>query len=153
MTLCIRLFSELLLGRYNVDIPPPEQSLLAQHAHDLFEENRVLLANFGGHHSPEFNSVILPQSQIVIEALGDALAALKRNLPQPLLDMYECTAMHQDPAWYCEAGISHLDQRLREDRSDFIHASGIIPLQSSGPRIDLGSDCIGRELEARGQLT
>ncbi|KAF8173191.1 acyl-CoA oxidase [Mycena galopus ATCC 62051] len=121
LTLCIRLFSELLLGRYSINIPPPSESLLAQHAHGLLDENKKLLAKFGGHRSPEFNSVILPQSQAVMEAIGHALAysaALKSNLPQPLLDVYECTVMRLDSAWYCvEAGISRLDQRMREDRA------------------------------------
>ncbi|KAF8198224.1 hypothetical protein K438DRAFT_1584416, partial [Mycena galopus ATCC 62051] len=105
---------------YSIDLPPAGESLLSQHAHGLLDENTKLLAKFGGHRSPEFNSVILPQSQAVIEALGHALAystALKHNVPQPLLDMYECAVIRQDPAWYCEMGISRLDQRLREDRA------------------------------------
>ncbi|KAF7335672.1 Acyl-CoA oxidase [Mycena venus] len=119
-TLCIRLFSELLLGRYNIDMPSSGESLLSQHAHRLLEENRKLLVKFGGHRSAEFNSIILPQSQAVIEAIGHALAyaaALENKIPQPLLDMYECAVMRLDPAWYCEAGISRLEQRLREDRA------------------------------------
>jgi acyl-CoA oxidase len=120
LTLCIRLFTQLLSGSCSIDMPPPEESLLVRHAQGLLDENRKLLASFGGPRSPEFNSLILPQSEAVIEAIGHALAysaALKKRLPQPLLDMYECTVMRQDPAWYCEAGISRLDQRLRDDRA------------------------------------
>ncbi|KAJ7153925.1 acyl-CoA oxidase [Mycena crocata] len=119
LTLCIRLCSELLLRRYSIDMPDADESLLAKHAHGLLEENTKLLAGFGSHRSPEFNSLILPQSQTVIEAIGHALAysaALKKKVPQPLLDMYECTVIRMDPAWYSEAGVSRLDQRLREDR-------------------------------------
>jgi hypothetical protein len=51
--------------------------------------------------------------------MGHALAysaALKAGLPQYILDVYENSAIRQDPAWYCEcAGINRLSQRLRED--------------------------------------
>ncbi|KAJ7239276.1 acyl-CoA oxidase [Mycena rebaudengoi] len=118
LTLCIRLFSELLLGRYTVNVPPEDESLLAHHANSLLDENVRLLAGYGGHRSHEFGSLILPQSGPVIEAIGHAMAystAQKAKLPQPLLDMYECTVMRQDPAWYSEAGISRAAQRVRED--------------------------------------
>lgn len=66
-----------------------------------------------------FNSLILPQAQLVVEAIGHALAysnGLKAGLPQPILDVYECAVMRQDPSWYTEqAGITRIDQRLRED--------------------------------------
>ncbi|KAJ7801534.1 acyl-CoA oxidase [Mycena leptocephala] len=120
LTLCIRLFSELLLGRYTIELPPREESLLSQHAHALLDEGTKLLADFGSHRSPEFSSIVLPQSMAVIEAIGHALAystALKNRLQRPLLDIYECTVMRQDPAWYSEAGVSRMDQRLREDRA------------------------------------
>ncbi|KAF7335727.1 Acyl-CoA oxidase [Mycena venus] len=120
MTLSIRLLSELLLGRYSINLPPSGESLLSRHAHSLLDENTQLLAKFGGHRTAEFHSIILPQSRAVIEAIGHALAysaALKDNLPQPLLDMFECAVIRQDPAWYCEAGIGRLEQRVREDRA------------------------------------
>jgi len=73
----------------------------------------------GNHRSNSFNSLILPQSQNVVEAIGHALAysaALKSNLPQPILDVYECAIIRQDPAWYSEeAGLSRMKQRMRED--------------------------------------
>jgi hypothetical protein len=73
----------------------------------------------GDHRSNSFNSLILPQSQNVVEAMGHALAysaALKANLPQPILDVYECAIIRQDPAWYSEeAGLSRMKQRVRED--------------------------------------
>ncbi len=70
------------------------------------EENGQLLAGIGDHRSKEFNSLILPQSQPVIEALGHAFAysaAKKANVPQPILDVYECAVIRQDPAWYSES--------------------------------------------------
>ncbi|KAJ7248008.1 acyl-CoA oxidase [Mycena rebaudengoi] len=120
LTLCIRLLSEPLLGRYSVSLSDARDSLVVRHAHGLMEENKRILAGIGGHRSAEFNALILPQSQSVIEALGHAFAyaaAQKAKLPQPILDMYECTVLRQDPAWYSEAGISRVDQRLRENRA------------------------------------
>ncbi|KAF5354068.1 hypothetical protein D9756_007236 [Leucocoprinus leucothites] len=120
LTLCIRLFSELLLKRYEVPLPPPEESILARHAVMLLEENIQLFNTLKcDHRSDVFNNLLLPQSQPVIEAMGHAFAysaALKAGLPQYVLDMYECSVMRQDPAWYSEcAGINRLNQRLRED--------------------------------------
>jgi hypothetical protein len=71
------------------------------------------------HRSEAFNSVILPQSQSVIEAIGHALAysaAVKAQLPQPILDVYKCAIVRQDPAWYSEERrLSRMQQRLQED--------------------------------------
>jgi acyl-CoA oxidase len=120
LTLCIRLFSELLLRRYDVPLPGPEESILARHASSLLQENIQLLKSIkGDHRSDSFNSLILPQSQSVVEAMGHALAysaAVKAHLPQPILDVYECAVIRQDPAWYSEqGGLSRLTQRIRED--------------------------------------
>ncbi|EEB90499.1 hypothetical protein MPER_11288, partial [Moniliophthora perniciosa FA553] len=117
--LCIRLFSELLQGRYQVPLPPPESSLLAQHAWSVLDENTQLLHSIDDHRSDSFNCLILPQSQSAIEAIGHAMAyaaAAEAKLPQPILDIYECSVIRQDPAWYSEqAGLTRMDQRLRED--------------------------------------
>jgi len=120
LTLCIRLFSELLLKRYEIPLPPPEESLLARHASGLLEENTELFnALKCDHRSESFNNLLLPQSQPVVEAMGHALAysaALKAGMPRYVLDVYESAIIRQDPAWYSEcAGINRLSQRLRED--------------------------------------
>ncbi|KAL0958742.1 hypothetical protein HGRIS_014067 [Hohenbuehelia grisea] len=120
LTLCIRLFSELVQGRYQVPMPEPSNSLLAQHATSLLEENVELFTQLQcEHRSDAFNSLILPQSQPVIEAIGHAMAyaaAQKAGLSQEVLDMYECAVIRQDPAWYSEvAGLRRMDQRRRED--------------------------------------
>lgn len=119
LTLCIRLFSELLLERYEVPLPPPESSLLAQHAFSLLEENKELLHSLDDHRGDSFNCLILPQSQLAIESIGHAMAyaaGVARKLPQDILDIYECSVIRQDPAWYCEqAGLTRMEQRRRED--------------------------------------
>ncbi|KAG6837394.1 hypothetical protein H0H93_010012 [Arthromyces matolae] len=120
LTLCIRLFSELLQKRYEVPLPDVNESLLALHASSLLEENIALLQSIDGdYRGDSFNALILPQSQVVVEAMGHALAysaALRANLPQPILDVYECAVIRQDSAWYSEqGGLSRIAQRRRED--------------------------------------
>lgn len=122
LTLCIRLFSELVQKKYRIPLPDPSESLLAQHAHSILEENMDLLSQMpDGHRSSAFNSLLLPQSEIAIEAIGHALAysaALHSGLPKQILDIYECAVIRRDPAWYSEnAGLTRLVQRMREDKA------------------------------------
>lgn len=122
LTLCIRLFSELLLQRYKMPLPDPSESLLARHAASILEENISLLSSLhGGHRSESFNSLILPQAELAVEAMGHALAysaGLKSGLPKPILDVYECAVIRRDPAWYSEnAGLTRILQRIREDEA------------------------------------
>ena len=119
-TLCIRLFSELLLQRYQMPLPDASESLLARHAVSSFEENKALLQQLpGGHRSQAFNTLILPQAEPAIEAMGHSMAyyaGLQKDLPKPILDVYECAVIRRDPAWYSEiGGLTRHDQRARED--------------------------------------
>ncbi|KAG6376815.1 hypothetical protein JVT61DRAFT_1841 [Boletus reticuloceps] len=66
-TLCIRLFSELLLHRYQMPHPDVSESLLARHAVSSFEENRALLQELPG----AFNT---------IEAKGHVMAYSTNSL-------------------------------------------------------------------------
>ena len=119
-TLCIRLFSELLLERYQMPLPDTSDSLLAKHALSLFEENKALLQKLPrGHRDPAFNTLILPQAEHAIEAMGHAMAysaAVRGGLPKPILDVYECAVVRCDPAWYVEqGGLTRFKQRVCED--------------------------------------
>ena len=122
LTLCIRLFSELLLQRYEIPLPDASESLLARHAASLFEENKALLEQLpGGHRSQAFNSLVLPQAEHAIEAMGHSMAysaGLRSGLPKPILDIYECAVIRRDPAWYSEkGGLTRHEQRVREDQA------------------------------------
>ena len=124
--LCNKVFSELLQGQYSVPIPVPEESLLAQHASSLLAECTEALSQLGGTRSQQFMSVILPQAQPVVEAIGHAIAysaAVKANLPKPILDVYESSVIRQDPAWYSEHGMPRSAQRIRENKA----VSSLIP--------------------------
>ncbi|KIK96164.1 hypothetical protein PAXRUDRAFT_32549 [Paxillus rubicundulus Ve08.2h10] len=122
LTLCIRLFSELLLGRYRMPLPDTSESLLAQHAASVLGENVELLKQLpGGHRGESFNTLVLPQAELAIEAMGHAMAysaGLRSGLPRPILDIYECAVIRRDPAWYSEnAGLTRIIQRVREDKA------------------------------------
>ena len=91
---------------------------MAQHASSLLAEYTEALSQLGGTRSQGYASIILPQAQPVVEAIGHAIAysaAVKANLPKPILDVYECSVIRQDPAWYSEHGIPRAAQRIRED--------------------------------------
>ncbi|GAW05888.1 acyl- oxidase [Lentinula edodes] len=86
----------------------------------LHSSNALEILRFlGDHRSESFNSLVLPQSQAVIEAIGHAMAyaaAGEAKIPQPILDIYECSVIRQDPAWYSEnVGLNRMAQRRRED--------------------------------------
>ncbi|PPQ88194.1 hypothetical protein CVT25_005159 [Psilocybe cyanescens] len=120
LTLCIRLFSELLQGHFELPLPDPSESLLAHHAASILQENHDLFLSLNcEHRSDSFNFLILPQSEKVVEAIGHALAysaAVKSGLPKPILDVYESAIIRQDPAWYSEQGsLTRMEQRVRED--------------------------------------
>lgn len=120
MTLCIRLFSELLLGKYQIPLPGPSESLLARRAHSLLAENRALLQRLKcNHRSATFSNILLPQAQSTIEAIGHAMAysaGLHAHVPRDVLDVYECVVIRSDPSWFVETGgLSRFDQHIKED--------------------------------------
>lgn len=119
LALCIRLWGELVLNRYTLPIPDAKESLLAKHAHALLDEGRQILQRIpGGHRSEAAKYELLPESERAVIALGHACAysaAKKAGVPQVLLDLYECAAIRDDPAWFSEnVGLSREKQRARE---------------------------------------
>ncbi|KAF8919514.1 acyl-CoA oxidase [Mucidula mucida] len=107
LVLCIRLASELLLGRYGVPQTTDSSSLIAQHEKGVFEEARALAKKYG-HRSQVFADYILPRSKDIIEAIGHRMAydaAVAEQVPQPLIDLYVCNVIQKDIGWYLETGI------------------------------------------------
>jgi acyl-CoA oxidase len=116
---CIRLWGELVLGRYTLPIPPARESLLAKHAHGLLAEARHTLRRLpDGHRSEDAEYELLPEAERAIVAHGHACAysaARRAGVSQVLLDLYECAAIRSDPAWFSEnVGITRAEQRVRE---------------------------------------
>jgi hypothetical protein len=125
VVLCIRLASEILLGRYAPPAPRDTQCLLARHEAGVWEEARQLCASLkGGHRGPEFNARILPLSLPLVQATGQRMAyeAAKDALVHKhvhgldvtaqILDLYESTCMMEDQGWYVENGIMSRQEML-----------------------------------------
>ncbi|KAH8102909.1 hypothetical protein BXZ70DRAFT_889443 [Cristinia sonorae] len=123
LALCIRLFTEILLGRHN-DLPIPHQAdtLLAKRYTAYVNSNTFLMSSFpAGHRDSRFNDLILPQCEPAVRALGHALAysaAVDAGVAQPLLDLFEMACIKLDSGWYTEyAGISEAVRMQKEDRA------------------------------------
>ncbi|KAI1758437.1 acyl-CoA dehydrogenase/oxidase C-terminal [Xylaria castorea] len=118
VVLCIRLASEIFLGRYAPPKPRDPQCLLARHESGVWNEARQILASLhGGHRGKEFNARLLPLSLPLVRATGQRMAyeAAKDAMvhendhgpgiaPQ-VLALYESTCMMEDQSWYIENGI------------------------------------------------
>ncbi|TBU21819.1 hypothetical protein BD311DRAFT_677453, partial [Dichomitus squalens] len=120
LVLCIRLFSELLLGRYALPCPPSTDSPISRLAHAIMDKHAKGLAALpGGHRSADAEYYILPQAESAIIALGHAMAyAAARDsgrIPQPLLALYETSVMRAYSAWFSEdLGVPLAQQRQQE---------------------------------------
>lgn len=116
---CIGLFSELLQGRYALPQPSHPDSLLARHAAGVFARCKDLLAGIKGHRNDTYNSLVLPQSELGMRALGEAYAygaAAEAGVPAPLLALFELFIVKLDPLWYAEhEGLTDTVFRRRED--------------------------------------
>jgi len=114
----IRLTSELLLGRYEIEPPRYPDCLLAQHEKGLFKELRAALATAPSHRSSAYDRAILPHSLSFIQAIGHRLsydAARAAAIDPPLLDLFEIASVLQDEAWYVEClGMTRSELRERE---------------------------------------
>ncbi|KAF8262180.1 hypothetical protein EI94DRAFT_1809183 [Lactarius quietus] len=103
LALYIRLWGELVLGRYMLPIPASKDSLLTKHAHGLLEEARQTLHRLpGGHHSEAAEYELLPKAERAIIAQGHACTystSRHAGVSQVLLDLYECAAIHCNQAW------------------------------------------------------
>ncbi|KAJ3543335.1 hypothetical protein NM688_g5865 [Phlebia brevispora] len=122
VVLCIRLFSELLQGRYALPPALHPETLLSRHSAHLFSTFSKMVASFPkGHRDEQFNNLLLPQAEPAVMSLGSAAAyssALDAGVSQPLLDLFECAMIKMDLVWYSEyAGVSAADFRIREDNT------------------------------------
>ncbi|RPD78882.1 hypothetical protein L226DRAFT_543141 [Lentinus tigrinus ALCF2SS1-7] len=106
LSLCVRLYNELLLGRYSIP--------------GLLRTAREYLATCSDHRSEKANAFVLPQAEAGVSAIGHALAysAIDAAVPRPLLDVFECAVIRLDAVWYSElVGLSSFEQRMRENRA------------------------------------
>ncbi|KAI1089171.1 acyl-CoA dehydrogenase/oxidase C-terminal [Rostrohypoxylon terebratum] len=128
MVLCIRLASEILLGRYAPPKQRDPQCLLARHESGVWDEARQILASLqGGHRGEEFNARLLPLSLPLVRATGQRMAyeAAKDamvhgndhgpSMTPEVLALYESTCMMEDQSWYVENGIMSRQGLLNRD--------------------------------------
>ncbi|KAI0896099.1 hypothetical protein F4806DRAFT_502441 [Annulohypoxylon nitens] len=128
LVLCIRLASEILLGRYAPPKPRDPQCLLAHHESGVWDEARQILASLqGGHRGKEFNARLLPLSLPLVRAIGQRMAyeAAKDaivhgndhgpSMTPQVLALYESTCVMEDQSWYVENGIMSRRVLLNRD--------------------------------------
>lgn len=138
LVLCIRLASEILLGRYAPPKPRDPQCLLARHESGVWDEARQILASLqGGHRGEEFNARLLPLSLPLVRAIGQRMAyeAAKDaivhgndhgpSMTPQVLALYELTCIMEDQSWYVENGI--MSRRALLDR-DVDAMNSMLPL-------------------------
>ncbi|KAI0385250.1 putative acyl-CoA oxidase [Hypomontagnella monticulosa] len=120
--LCIRLASEILLGRY--ELPPAEMKdcLLARHEAGVWQEARETMASIAksGHRHKAYNSNVLPRSRALVQATGHRMAyeaaARKGNISPEILNLFESTCITSgDMSWYCGNGDATRQDLLARD--------------------------------------
>jgi acyl-CoA oxidase len=146
-TLCIRLFSELILGRYALPLPAKSESVLANHAHGALEFGTHLLRDSAqGHRDQKFQYLALPIAESSVAALGHAMAysaAQKAGVSRELLQAFELGVMDLDPLWYFEhEGVGHLERLKRKANL----------MQDALPRLPTYLDSLGVEKYVRASI-
>jgi hypothetical protein len=110
LALCIRLFSQLLQGLYQVEIPKANSLLSRRASQYLSNHSNTLRGIAEGHRSDEFNRMLLPKAEETIAAIGYALAydaAVRAGVEKSLLDIFVGSIIRLDPTWFlCEGGFS-----------------------------------------------
>ncbi|KAJ6602708.1 acyl-CoA dehydrogenase NM domain-like protein [Mycena vulgaris] len=121
LVLCIRLATELLIGRYELPAPKYPNTLAAKHEAGLMRECREELANkMGGKHRSEaFNRLLLPRCKGLVEAIGQRFfyeAAKEAGMEQAVLDVYEAGIVKHSPVWFAvHGGMDGSAQAAHED--------------------------------------
>ncbi|KAF7301924.1 Acyl-CoA oxidase [Mycena indigotica] len=109
LVLCIRLASELLIGRYGLPSARYPNTLLAKYERGIFEEMRTVFQSIGGdHRSQEFNQLLLPRCVPLITAIGYRMAfeaAIDAHVQPELVRLFEAGAILRNVAWYIENGL------------------------------------------------
>ncbi|KAJ7099112.1 acyl-CoA dehydrogenase NM domain-like protein [Mycena epipterygia] len=114
----IRFTVDLILGR----VSPPHyaypDSVLAQHEKSMISELRDIVARSGKHRGSQMDSMILPQCQSLIEAVGHRIAydaAIESGVDPLIVDLYVASVLKHDTAWYVEhANLPRFSQRAME---------------------------------------
>ncbi|KAI1172925.1 acyl-CoA dehydrogenase/oxidase [Nemania sp. FL0916] len=114
--LCIRLASEVLLGRYKIPEARMKTCLLARHESGVWQEARQMIETLGSknHRSEESNAYLLPRCRDLVKSTGhrmayEAAVASGKMAPEALR-LFESTCIKSDLSWYCQfEGLSRND--------------------------------------------
>ncbi|RYC63085.1 hypothetical protein CHU98_g3109 [Xylaria longipes] len=149
VVLCIRLASEIFLGRYAPPKPRDPQCLLARHEFGVWNEARQILTSLhGGHRGKEFNARLLPLSLPLVRATGQRMAyeaakdAMVREndhglgIAPQVLALYESTCMMEDQSWYVENGIMSRRALLNRDVDALNSMLPLLEGMISDPAVD-----------------
>ncbi|KAF8962441.1 acyl-CoA dehydrogenase NM domain-like protein [Flammula alnicola] len=119
--LAVRFAVELVIERVKLPKSSNPDSLLAKHESSMFQELRSTLASqFKHHRDPEFQAIILPQCQPLIEAIGHRVAydaAVEDGVDKRILDVFVASIVKEDRAWYCEVGGISRAKQMDLERS------------------------------------
>ena len=102
--------------------PVDPGSLLARHEAGLLEEARQIMADLGtGHRSDEFNRLVLPLCQPIVEAIGHRMAyeaAVKEKVDPDILALFTIGVIKHDSSWYVEhLKLGRREQQEMEDNA------------------------------------
>ncbi|KAI0965617.1 acyl-CoA dehydrogenase/oxidase [Xylaria arbuscula] len=106
--LCIRLVSEVLLGRYKLPEAKNKSCPLARHEAGVWQEARELIESLGAksHRSEEVNAHLLPRCRDLVKASGHRMAyeaaAAGGKMKPEALRLFESTCIKSDLSWYCQ---------------------------------------------------
>ncbi|OQE96238.1 hypothetical protein PENNAL_c0001G08606 [Penicillium nalgiovense] len=151
LILCIRLATEILLGRYEIPNAIKPNSLIAKHEVGYIGELKRLLGNIEeGHRSEAYNSRLLPHCRSLIPAIGHRMAyeaAVDMGVDPDLLALYEAGVVKTDSSWYVEnLGLSRTDQFEMECKT----ADDLVPrvgeLLDRLDTMEHGPDTFSREM-------
>ncbi|KAI1820723.1 putative acyl-CoA oxidase [Xylaria intraflava] len=119
--LCIRLVSEVLLGRYELPEARMKTCLLAKHEAGIWQEARELIASLGDkhHRSEAVSAHLLPRCREMIKATGHRMAyeaaAMGGKVKREALDLFESSCIKSDLSWYCQfEGLRRNDFHARD---------------------------------------
>ncbi|KAI1746659.1 acyl-CoA dehydrogenase/oxidase [Xylaria castorea] len=142
--LCIRLVSEVLLGRYALPEAKMKTSLLAKHEAGIWQEAREMIESLGSqdYRSEKFNAHLLPRCRDMVKATGHRMvyeaAAMSGKLKPEALRLFESTCMKMDLSWYCQfEGLNRNDFLAKDTEA----AKEVLPLlqeflcQSGHPKV------------------
>ncbi|KAJ5169359.1 uncharacterized protein N7500_002142 [Penicillium coprophilum] len=114
LVLCIRLATEILLGRYQIPKATKPNSMIAKHEEGYIAEMLTLQRSINeGHRSEAFNNRILPHCRPIVLAIGHRMAyeaAVNAGVDSDLLTLFEVGVIKTDFSWYVEnLGLSRAD--------------------------------------------